>query len=202
MDRRSLAQSCVTRESGAVVADARIPEQYLTDKRILRLTDTERSSFFMALVWSISNRTDGRIERADLPLIPTFSEKAVAGLVRWGCWESDGVEAWLISDFTRWQTTRSEFEVLDNARRREREKKARQRAKARENIPGDSTGGTSRGTTQARQGQARQEPEQGQEGNEIHVDESTGEVSSWAAVKPGSPGEWVERSPGEWSEVA
>lgn len=183
------------------MADARIPEQYLNDRRILRLTDTERSSYFMALVWSISNRTDGRIERGDLPLIPTFAPQAVPGLVRWECWLTDGDDAWLIADFVRWQTSRSEFEVLDNARRREREKKARQRAKAKETVPGDSPGGTSRGTTQARQGQARQRLEQGQDDGE-GIDAHTGEVTSWPTATPGEPEVWQETAPGEFSEVA
>ncbi|MDR6868157.1 hypothetical protein J2Y69_002768 [Microbacterium resistens] len=169
------------------MADARIPEQYLTDKRVLRLTDAERSSYFMALTWSVSNRSDGRIERADLPLIPTFSSKAIPGLVRWECWRTDGKEAWIIVDYARWQTTRSEFEVLDNARRREREKKARQRAKAKD-VTGDSPGGTSRGTSQARQGQARQEPGQDEsEAPEDWYDPATGEVSDQVTDWPTTP---------------
>ncbi|WP_375236518.1 hypothetical protein [Microbacterium schleiferi] len=182
------------------MADARIPEQYLTDKRILRLTDSERSSFFMALVWSISNRTDGRIERGDLPLIPTFAPAAIPGLVRWECWVVDGADAWRIADYARWQTTRSEFEVLDNARRRDREKKARQRAKAKEspggqspgNVPGDMTG-------KARQGQARQET--GKENDEVEADPTTGEIADWATRVPGEPDSWMETEPGRWEPV-
>lgn len=171
------------------MADARIPERYLADKAILRLTDAERSSYFMALTWSVSNRSDGRIERADLPLIPTFTEKAVAGLVRWGCWTQTGDDAWQITDFVRTQTTRSEFEVLDNARRRDREKKQRQRARDKTDVPGDVPGGQSRGTSQARQGKARQG--KSQDISEALVNEQTGEIESWPTVPIPTDDEWL-----------
>jgi hypothetical protein len=64
-------------------------------------------------------------------------------------------EWWQIADFKRTQTSRAEHEVLENARRREREKKQRQRAKAAEDaaaqdaVPGDSAGGQSPGIAQA-----------------------------------------------------
>lgn len=182
------------------MADARIPERYLVDRRIMRLTDAERSSLFLATLWSVSNRTDGRIERGDLPIIPMFREEVVHTLVVHGLWVEDGPDAWMIADYQRDQTTRSQFEVLDNNRRRERDKKRRQRSKKEEEVPGDVPGGLSRGTLQARQGQARQ----GQEGQEIAegVDPNTGEISSWATRKPGDPEQWVETAPGEWAEVA
>ncbi len=181
------------------MADARLPERYLIDRRVLRLTDPERSSLFMATVWSVSNRTDGRIERADLPLIPTFTPKVIPALVAAELWQADGPNAWLISDYQRDQTSRHDFEVLEAARRREREKKQRQRAKdrtegqSRGDVPGDDTG-------KDRQGQARQEPGQDYRG----VDERTGEVSGWPTAEipdalderwgsPDAPGAVVSR---------
>ncbi|MGN7968163.1 hypothetical protein [Microbacterium sp. 22296] len=180
------------------MADARIPERYLVDRRIMRLTDAERSSLFLATLWSVSNRTDGRIERGDLAIIPMFRQEAVHTLVVHGLWVEDGPDAWSIADYERDQTTRDEFERLENARRKDREKKARQRAQQR--VPGDAPGGQSPGTAQDRQGKARQ----GQEGKDIAggVDEETGEVIGWVTRKPGEPEEWVETAPGEWAEVA
>lgn len=176
------------------MVDARIPERYLTDRQILRLSDAERSSLFMATVWSVSNRTDGRIERDDLALIPTFKESTIVKLVQAGLLLPEGADAWIIGDYSRTQTTRTEFEILDNARRREREKKQRQRAKPHDAVPGDVPGGQSRGTSQA--GQAGQEGKAGQdysEALESWIDEATGEVqepvTSWPTVVPGS-GAW------------
>lgn len=164
------------------MADARLPERYLADRRILRLTDAERSSLFIATLWSVSNRTDGRIERGDLAIIPMFREEAVHTLVVHGLWIEDGDDAWVIADYARDQTSRTEFEVLENARRREREKKRRQRSQ-KDGVPRDVPGGQSRGTAQDRQGQARQE----QEGQEVAegVDLSTGVVTEWATVPLG-----------------
>ncbi|GLJ79020.1 hypothetical protein [Microbacterium imperiale] len=163
------------------MADARIPERYLVDRRIMRLSDAERSSLFLATLWSVSNRTDGRIERGDLAIIPMFREAAVHTLVVQGLWVEDGPDAWVIVDYERDQTSRSQFEVMENTRRREREKKQRQRLK--QGVPGDSPGGQSRGTSQDRQGQARQ----GEEGQEIAegVDVGTGEVHEWPVRVPG-----------------
>lgn len=164
------------------MADARIPERYLVDRRIMRLSDAERSSLFLATLWSVSNRTDGRIERGDLGIIPMFRAEVVHALVVHGLLVEDGEDAWVIADYQRDQTSRTEFEVLENARRREREKKRRQRSQ-KDSVPGDVPGGLSRGTAQDRQGQARQ----GQEGQEIAegVDLSTGVVTEWETVPPG-----------------
>jgi len=109
------------------MTDARLPERWLVDRRWVVLTDTERSGYLMALLWSVSNRTDGQILQRDLLLIPTFQAHAVPGLVASGMWvETPG--GWQIADFKTLQTSRDNLDALDDIRRREREKKARQRA--------------------------------------------------------------------------
>lgn len=159
------------------VVDARLPERYLNDRRILRLTGDERSSLFMATLWSVTNRTDGRIERSDLAIIQTFRAEHVNALVLHGLWVEAGDDAWMIVDYERDQTSRDEFERLENARRKDREKKARQRAQQR--VPGDVPPGQSPGTAQVRTGQART-------GKDLGADQRTGElVSSWPTVTPG-----------------
>ena len=169
------------------MADARIPERYLLDKRVLRLSHEARSSLFMATTWSMSNRTDGRVERADLPLIPTFVAQCVTELVAQGLWTPDGSDGWLIVDYARDQTSREEFEVLENARRRDREKKRRQRARTEPRSPGTIPGDGPRG--QHRQGKSKARQVQGQDNSEA-IDEQTGEVTSWPTAVPGAPGDW------------
>jgi hypothetical protein len=149
------------------MTDARMPERWLTDRRLTRLDDEHFVSYVYALMWSVSNRTDGLIEPEDLPLIPRFAKGSPKVLVPAGLWTPLD-HGWIIADFMVTQTSKSELEVLENMRGREKRKKARQRAaKAAENptgdgdVPGDSPGGRSRGTTQARQGKARQGQENG-----------------------------------------
>lgn len=182
------------------MTDSRLPERYLTDRRIVRLSDSERSSYIMAALWSVSNRTDGHIERDDLPLIPTFNPASVTALTRMGLWlESDG--GWVDTEFSKVQTSKSDLEVLENARRADREKKARQRAELRlekqgrtpsfSASPGDATGDVSRGqhrTGQERKGYVMSDVVQEEN---TSVDEWTGGVTpssnSWPVVAiPGS----------------
>jgi hypothetical protein len=149
------------------MVDARMPDRWLSDRRLLRLSPSAFRTFVMALMWSVSNRTDGLIEPNDLDLIPGASPDDLHELVRRELVERDGGFLRLV-DFAATQTSRAELEVLENVRRREREKKARQReAKAGkggdpEETDGDSPPGTSPGTVprdrtgKARQGQARQ----------------------------------------------
>lgn len=141
------------------MTDARLPEKWLTDRRLARLDDASFRSFAQALMWSVSNRTDGLIEPDDLALIPTFVRGSVPALVASGLWTALG-HGWLITDFVSTQTSRSELEVLENARRRERHKKQRQRARAVEkpsgecDVPRDGPGDVPRDHT-GRTGQAR-----------------------------------------------
>lgn len=142
------------------MVDARLPDRYLVDRHVLRLTNSQRSSYFMATLWAVANRTDGRVERLDLPLIPTFAPDSIEALVSAGLWTTASEDTWHITDYLQTQTSRSELETLENIRRADREKKRRQR-EARSNsspgsspvvsrghVPGDSTG-------QDRQGEDR-----------------------------------------------
>lgn len=112
------------------MTDARIPERYLVDRRIVRLSHIQRSSYFMATLWSVSNRTDGHIDKGDIPLIPTFDQEAIGALVGVGLWAPTST-GWLDTEFETVQTSRDELTRMDNMRRADREKKARQRAHAK-----------------------------------------------------------------------
>lgn len=133
------------------MVDARMPERYLADRRIGRLTDSEFRSYVTAMIWSVSNRTDGLVVVDDLPLIPLFSTSAVIKFMALALWIEVGDGRWLIADFEQTQTSKHELEVLDNMRKRDREKKQRQRiAKTGAgpsfgDVPGDVPGDASPG---------------------------------------------------------
>lgn len=142
------------------MTDARHPERWLNDRRLLRLSDAEHRSFINALVWSVSNRTDGRIEPGDVALIPSFREQSIPGLTPAGLWAHHD-DYWLITDFDATQTTRTQLDGLDHKRHLDRERKARQRARERHQEPPlsrdmsrDVTQDVTR-DTKARPGQAR-----------------------------------------------
>jgi hypothetical protein len=52
------------------MTDARFPERWLNDRRLLRLSDAAFRLFVISLTWSVSNRTDGVLDTGDLTLIP------------------------------------------------------------------------------------------------------------------------------------
>lgn len=151
------------------MTDARLPERYLMDRRVMRLSDTAFRSFVVSMLWSVSNRTDGEVLPEDFTLIPGFGSANVTTLEAAGLWTRRG-PGWLIVDFASTQTSRHDLEVLESARRRDREKKARQRARrpaeasadeapAEADVgsaPGDVPGDVSRGTTQDRTGRKGQ----------------------------------------------
>lgn len=136
------------------MTDARIPERWLNDRRLLRLSDPGFRLFVMSLMWSVSNRTDGMVYDDDLPLMPTVDAARAPELAKYGVWVRER-DFWVIADYAGTQTSAHDLEVLENARRREREKKRRQRARAAPDVPGDSPEARSPGTAQDRTGQAR-----------------------------------------------
>ncbi len=147
------------------MVDARMPEKYLVDRRVMRLSAEAFRAFVVLTMWSVSNRTDGLILADDLPLIPLATEALTVDLVAAElCQVVD--RGWMLSDFKSTQTSRSELEILENNRRREREKKQRQRGTVRGEVPGAVPGDVSPGTAQARQGKARQ----GKEGPPLTIE--------------------------------
>lgn len=137
------------------MTDARLPERWLNDRRLLRLPDDAFRLFVVALMWSVANRTDGVITDDDMPLIPRADTGLAGQLVTAGLW-ARGDGCWIIPDFEDTQTTRHQLQILDNVRRRDREKKRRKRAAAlgvsadvsadSTAVPGDIPGGQSPGT--------------------------------------------------------
>lgn len=181
------------------MTDARFPERYLSDRRVLRLTADEFRGWSFATIWSVSNRTDGVILCDELPLIPFMKESTAQKLEACGLWTA--VEGgWTVADFADTQTSRHDLEVLDNMRRAQREKKQRQRAaKATgassgpsfSDVPGDSTGGPYPGTSRGhvpedKTGQERTGRDEGK-----WFDEETGEITDPA---PSIQASWGSRS--------
>lgn len=105
------------------MTDARFPDKWLTDRRLLRLSDRAFRLFANALMWTVSNRTDGVIEAEDLPLIPGYAMGIEDELARAGLWV-EYRQGWLIADYKTTQTSRDELRALDRARHANRNRQA------------------------------------------------------------------------------
>jgi hypothetical protein len=153
------------------MTDARFPERWLLDRRFGRLSADAFRGFVLSLTWCVSNRTDGRIEAADLSLLPWCPPFVVEELVAAGLWTAEA-GGWLVSDFPHTQTTRAQLDGLDHKRALTRERVSRHREKVRGGDNSgdgygsrDVTGAVTRYTKdrlgQARQGQALEEEHTG-----------------------------------------
>jgi len=146
------------------MTDARYPEAWLNDRRVVRLSDAAHRLFVTTLAWSASNRTDGLVEEFDLALVHGVDPRHRTELVSAGLW-SEVEGGWQVVDFHKTQTTKVQLEGLDHKRHQDRERKARQRARERGNPnpepdldQEDVSGVTSAVTAPVtqRQGKARQ----------------------------------------------
>lgn len=144
------------------MTDTRVPERWLSDRRVLRLSDRGYRLFITAMTWSVTNRSDGVIDADDLEMMPgRFGTSDMAELVTAEL-AAPRLTGWLLLDYEGTQTSKHELEVLQKVRDRERIKKAKQRAAAsgkggppEGTVPGDVPGDVSQGTAQ--EGQDRQE---------------------------------------------
>jgi hypothetical protein len=133
------------------MTDARFPERWLNDRRVLRLPDAAFRLFVCGLAWSVANKTDGYLSEEDLALIPGVNLEAAEALYDAELWwgHMHGAQ---ITVFEETQTSRADMEVLANARRRQRDKMRRRRGGTVPGyIPGHSSGDNTR-TGQARPG--------------------------------------------------
>lgn len=103
------------------MTDARFPERWLNDRRVLRLSDVDFRTFVTTLVWSVANRTDGRLEPDDLALLPGARD-AAPRLTQAGLWETTNGTVTII-DYDDTQTSSEQFDAIDERRRRDRERK-------------------------------------------------------------------------------
>jgi N6-adenosine-specific RNA methylase IME4 len=127
--QRSTTRRCTPAATrGAAMTDARLPERWLNDRRILRLPDDAFRLHITGLVWCVANRSEGVIFDDDLELLPRVRPAAAAHLAQAGLWtrEEDG-GYWLIGDFEETQTTKAQLEHLDRKRHLDRERQRRKR---------------------------------------------------------------------------
>lgn len=110
------------------MTDARYPEAWLNDRRVVRLSDAAHRLYVTTLAWCVSNRTDGVIDRSDLALIHGVDPTKADELVAAGLW-TQVTDGWRIVDFHKTQTTRAQIDGLDHKRHMDRERKARERAR-------------------------------------------------------------------------
>lgn len=161
------------------MTDARIPERYLNDRRLNRLSDSDFRSYIMSLVWSVSNRTEGNLFADDLPLIPRFTSGAEVGIEESGLWRRNG-QAWIIDRFEFDQSTNAQLEAADRTTLHNRERKRKQRARAKKPPVVDVTADVTRDITQDIQGQDRDRPGQARDlPPEIDHDLADSEFTEW-----------------------
>lgn len=157
---RNVADSEVESPTGhRDVVDARFPERWLNDKRIVRLSGDAFKLWGLAILYSVANRQEGFLNEGDLRYIHDVDVSRVFELEKAGLWSREG-GGWWMAEYEDTQTSLAELDAAANARRAAREKKARQRARTKQD--GDPNL-MSPGTSQARTGQART----GVEGEEL-----------------------------------
>jgi hypothetical protein len=115
------------------VTDARFPDRWLTDRRLLRLHDDAFRLFIVVLVWSVANKTDGVIYDDDLLLIPRVNAGCADHLVKAGLWVRKA-DYWVITVFADTQTSRGELDALAARRLADRQRKARERLRKASDV--------------------------------------------------------------------
>ncbi|WP_078309195.1 MULTISPECIES: hypothetical protein [unclassified Mycobacterium] len=159
------------------MTDARLPDRWLHDRRLNRLSDGHFRSYVLSLIYAVSNRTDGIVEPEDLATIPKFAANACQAFVDNELWQPRE-KGWLIIDFESTQSSRESLEAAEQARIQSRAKdrvrkaKARAEAKSQPDSPQDvrsdvhvEVQSESRPETQARRGQARRGKDKGDHQN-------------------------------------
>ncbi|MGR7023750.1 hypothetical protein [Geodermatophilus sp. URMC 62] len=145
------------------MTDARLPERWLLDRRLLRISGDAYRTFTQLLLFAVANRTDGVIDLTDLDLIPCTRREDVPALERMELVEVDGDRLTLV-DFALTQTSREQLEAAEAAREaeraadRERKRRKREEARAEPVSPGTSDRTSDRNPNQKhRTGQDRQD---------------------------------------------
>jgi len=115
-----------------------MPERYLMDRRIVRLSDEAFRAFVTAMMWSVANRTEGVIEDADIALIPGFRSMIASELVAAGLWDLHE-RGYLIIDFAHTQTTKAQLEAAEHKRLVDRQRQARHRSRKAGLVTDDVT---------------------------------------------------------------
>ena len=117
------------------MTDVRLPERWLSDRRLRLVSDQAFRLFVTALLWCVTNRTDGVFWDDDLRLMPGVDpERAgdcAAECVKRGLMTRRG-DRWEVVDFAKTQSGSDELDRLERIRAGERERKQRQRLRDKE----------------------------------------------------------------------
>jgi hypothetical protein len=165
------------------VTDARFPERWLNDRRLVRLPAEAFRFFMFSLAWSVANQTDGRVYEDDLFFIPGGDGGWPDRLVKADLW-TRVADYWQIVPFEDTQTSKSDLQVLANARRRKRDQMRRKRAAETGTVPGDVPGHSSSDST--RPGQARTGKGQAPKRSEVEAAGKSGNKKEVQAASPES----------------
>lgn len=110
------------------MTDARFPAYWLLDQRFDDLAPDELHLFTSALLWSVSNRTDGAVPDRRLDRLPWRPDvRCAPRLEALKLWRPSG-DDWMILDFAKTQTNAKQLEAAEKARAIDRERKAVKRA--------------------------------------------------------------------------
>lgn len=113
------------------MTDARFPERWLNDRRIMRLPAEVFRGWWLATVWTVANRTEGRIEDGDVDLIPGLTPGMLEHLEEVGLVTRDG-HGWHLWDWDGVQSSREQLEALERKKRGDRLRQRRKRERERE----------------------------------------------------------------------
>jgi hypothetical protein len=162
--------------------DARFPERWLSDARLQRVPPSAYRLHGNALMWSVSNRTDGHVPSWALPLIPHGNETDAKELTGARLWEATS-DGWRIVDYLDTQSSRDQLDALTARRRSDKERKAAERKRRSEAASADES--RDRPAERSRQGQARQGQDRARTGRKEQPP-TTGDAreggDAWCAV--------------------
>ena len=129
------------------MTNANLPDRWLSDRRFRRehLSDAAFRAYVNALMWSVSNRTEGVIEPGDLKFIPDFDRAKISELISNNLWQRrrGRGSGWRIVDFATTQTGRDLLESYEKRKAYDRQRKAKAKnakLQAQMDSGGNSTG--------------------------------------------------------------
>ena len=111
--------------------DARFPERWLNDRRVVRLSDAGFRLLVTSLAWSVANRTDGRLDKDDLDLLHGVDARHVDELVTAGLMTETSAGSWCSTVYMDTQTSKAQLDGLEYKREQDRQRQANKRARDR-----------------------------------------------------------------------
>jgi hypothetical protein len=171
------------------MTDARFPERWLNDRRVVRLSDAGFRLFVTSLVYSAANRTDGALDKADLELLNGADARYVDELVDAGLMAATSAASWQSTVYAASQSSKSQLEGYEWKREQERRRQANKRARDRgldEPFPKESRDNTRDVTSDVdRDTKARPDARQGAYEGEQEPTETVASASD--PSRPSSP---------------